>query len=162
MLHGGGINGLYQVIGEILQPVRDKLVKLLHLNRESLGHKLAHIVGTFLLVDFSWIFFRANCFSDALRIIKSIRVTKNPWILFDGSLYNCGLDQKNFQLMLVGIGILLFADYFKHKGVKIRDIIIKQDYWFRWISIAFFILVLLTFGKYGPAYDAANFIYFQF
>ncbi len=158
----GGINGAYQVIGEILQPVRDKLVKLLHLNRESLGHKFIHIVGTFILVDFSWIFFRASGFRSALAIIRSIFVTGNRWILFDGSLYNCGLDQKNFQLMLVGIGVLLFADHCKHKGIKIRDIIIKQDYWFRWISIAFFILILLTFGKYGPAYNAANFIYFQF
>ena len=158
----GGINGLYQVVGEILQPVRDKLVKLLHLNRESLGHKLAHLVGTFILVDFSWIFFRANGFLDAIEIIKSILVTRNRWILFDGSLYNCDLDQKNFQLMLIGIGVLLFADYFKHKGIKIRDVIAKQDYWFRWIAIDIAVLILLVFGIWGSTYDAANFIYFQF
>ena len=158
----GGINGLYQVTGEILQPVRDKLVNLLHLNRESLGHKLIHIAGTFILVDFSWIFFRANHFSDALRIIKSILAAGNRWILFDGSLYKCGLDRKNFQLMLVGIGILLFADYFKHKGIKIRDIIIRQDYWFRWAFIAVSIAAILTVGIWGPNYNAANFIYFQF
>lgn len=35
----GGLNGLYQIIGEILQPLRDKLVKLFRLNRNSIGHK---------------------------------------------------------------------------------------------------------------------------
>ncbi len=158
----GGLNGLYQVIGEILQPVRDKLVSLMHLNRESLGHKLIHIAGTFVLVDFSWIFFRATGFMGAFDIIKSMFMIKNPWILFDGSLYACGLDDKNFRLMLIAILILAFADFCKAKGIKIREVIIKQDYWFRWGFIAFSIAVILTFGIWGPGYNEANFIYFQF
>ncbi len=158
----GGLNGLYQILGEMLQPVRNKLVSLLRLNRESLGHKLAQAIGTFILVDFSWIFFRANSFMDALDIIKSIFTVKNPWVLFDGSLYACGLDDKNFRLMLVSILLLFFADCCKKKGIVIREVIAKQDYWFRYIFIALAILLLLIFGKYGPAYDAANFIYFQF
>ena len=82
----GGMNGAYQVVGEIMQPVRSKLVHLLRLNKESLGHRLLRTISTFILIDFSWIFFRANGFKESLRIIKSIFV-KNPWILFDGSLY---------------------------------------------------------------------------
>ena len=38
-LEGFLYNGLYQIIGEILQPLRDKLVKLFRLNRNSIGHK---------------------------------------------------------------------------------------------------------------------------
>jgi D-alanyl-lipoteichoic acid acyltransferase DltB (MBOAT superfamily) len=158
----GGLNGLYQIIGEILQPVRDKLVTLLHLNRKSFGHKLIHIVGTFILVDFSWIFFRANQFMEAFDIIKSMAGVENQYILFDGSLYTCGLDDKNFRLMVVAIIVLLLADMCKAKGIKIREVIIQQDYWFRWIFIATAITLILVFGKYGPAYDASNFIYFQF
>lgn len=36
----GGLNGLYQIAGEILQPIRDKMVSVLQLNRKSFGHKL--------------------------------------------------------------------------------------------------------------------------
>ena len=158
----GGINGLYQIIGEILQPLMDKFVKVLRLNRESLGHKIINILGTFILIDFSWIFFRANGFKQALEIIKSMITVKNPWILFDGSLYNCGLDIKNFWLMIFGIIILLFSDYLKIKEIKVRNVIVKQDYWCRWIVIAIIVLFILTFGKYGPSYDSSNFIYFQF
>ena len=158
----GGVNGLYQVIGEALQPIRNKLVSVLHLNRKSLGHRLVHIIATFILVDFSWIFFRANRFMDAFSIIKLIITVRNPWVLFDGSLYKCGLDSKNFWLMIVAILILLFADYCKTKGIKIRKIIIEQDYWFRWTFIAVSIVIILTFGVWGPTYNAANFIYFQF
>ncbi|MDO4459951.1 MAG: MBOAT family O-acyltransferase [Clostridia bacterium] len=158
----GGLNGIYQIIGEVLQPVRDKAVKILNLNRDSIGHKLAHILGTFILIDFSWIFFRASRFIEALAIIKSMIFTYNPWILFDDSLYKCGLSAKNFRLMLFCIAILIFVDICKHKGIKIREIILKQDYWVKWIAIPIMIAFLLLFGKYGPAYDAANFIYFQF
>lgn len=158
----GGINGLYQVMGEILQPVRDKLVSVLHLNRESFGHKLAHAVGTFILVDFAWIFFRADGLEDAVKIIQSIISEKNPWILFDGSIYYCGLDIKNFWLMIVCIGILIAADFCKYNRIKIREKIIKQDYWFRWIFVVVVIAAILTFGIWGPNYNEANFIYFQF
>ena len=74
----GGLNGLYQIIGEILQPLRDKLVEILHLNRKSLGHRLIHMVGTFILVDFAWIFFRADRFKSAFHIIQSIFHADNP------------------------------------------------------------------------------------
>lgn len=157
----GGMNGAYQVVGEIMQPVRSKLVHLLRLNKESLAHRFLRTISTFILIDFSWIFFRANGFKESLRIIKSIFV-KNPWILFDGSLYSCGLDYKNFHLMLISILILVFADYCKTRGIRIRDVIIKQDYWFRWLFISISIVVILTFGIWGPNYNEANFIYFQF
>lgn len=158
----GGINGFYQVIGEVLKPLRNKLVNILHLNRESIGHKVAHMIGTFILVDISWIFFRASSFMDAFKIIKSIILVHNPWILVDDSLYSCGLNEKNFGIMIVAILVLLFADVCKTKGIKIREVIVKQDYWVRWIIIAVSIAAILTFGIWGPKYSAANFIYFQF
>lgn len=158
----GGVNGLYQIIGEVLQPVRNRLVNDLRLNRESFGHRLIQMIGTFILVDFSWIFFRANGFKEALVIIKSMFSVQNPWVLFDGSIYNCGLDSKNFWLMIISIVVLVFADYCKHQGIKIREVIIRQDYWFRWLFYAFTVGAILLFGKWGPSFNSANFIYFQF
>lgn len=158
----GGLNGLYQVIGEVLQPLRNRVVKMFRLNRASLGHKLLHILGTFILVDFSWIFFRAENTRFAFNTIRYMISTKNPWILFDGSLYKCGLDSKNFWLMIYGIGILLFADLCKSKRIAIREVVYKQDIWFRWLIIVTAIIILLVFGIWGSTYDATNFIYFQF
>ena len=158
----GGLNGMYQIIGDILQPLRDKAVSLLHLNRESIGHKVVHIIGTFVFVDFAWIFFRANRFLDAFRIIKSIFTVANPWILFDGSLYICGLDDKNFRFMILAIGILLFSDICKHNRIKVREVILEQDYWCRWLVISGAIAFILLFGVWGPSFSEANFLYFQF
>lgn len=158
----GGLNGVYQIIGEILSPVRDRAIKVFHLNRNSLGHKAAQMFFTFVLVDFSWIFFRADTLKSSLRIIKAMMSVYNPWIFFDGSIYNCGLDQKNYWVMIFGIMILIFADYQKHKGNRLRTVIVQQDYWVRWLLIDIAIIFLLIYGIWGSTYDAANFIYFQF
>lgn len=157
-----GVNGGYQIAGEVLRPIRDKVVTLCHFNRESLAHKLIHVAGTFLLVDFSWIFFRANGTREAVHIIKNMIMLQNPEILLDKSLYKCGLDKMNFGLLILYLGGLLFADCCKYKRIRIREIIIKQDYWFRCLFIAFTVSFILIFGIWGPAYDKANFIYFQF
>ena len=158
----GGLNGLYQVVGEALTPVRQRLNRFLRLHPESLGHRLAQGLVTFVLVDFSWLFFRAAGIGDALNMIRSLFRADNPWILFDGSLYSCGLDQPNFLLMIAGIGVLTVADVCKRRGICVRKVVLRQDYWFRWVFIAASILLILLFGKWGPAFDQSNFIYFQF
>ena len=158
----GGLNGLYQVVGETTKPMRDKAVKALGLHRESLGHRLLQMLITFVLVDFAWIFFRADGFITGLRIIKSIATVHNPWVLFDGSLYKCGIDQKNFHLMVVCIAVLLTADICKYHGVCIYEVISKQDVWVRWLVFSISVCFILLVGVWGPGYNAANFIYFQF
>lgn len=162
MLYGGGLNGLYQIIGEVLMPIRSKLITALHINKDSEGYKVISATITFILVGFAFIFFRAESIGKAKYIIGSIINVDNPWVLFDGSLYECGLDEKNFRLMIYAIMVLFIVDLLKRKGIKIREIILRQDYWFKGALVALGVLLIMVFGKYGPAYDAANFIYFQF
>ncbi len=158
----GGLNGLYQVIGEICMPARDKLVSAIHLNRDSFAHKLLRGLGTFILVDFAWIFFRAGTTAEAMSVVSSIISADNPWILFDGSIYDCGLDRKNYWVMIFGIIILTLADIAKRRGIVVRKVIIRQDYWFRCLVIIVSVMAILVYGVWGSSYDAANFIYFQF
>ncbi len=134
----------------------------MHLNREAASHKIFKIVTTFALVDFTWIFFRANRFKDALKMIKSIFTVYNPWILFDDSLYKLGLGRKEFQFMIISILILLIADFVKWKGHSVREWVYKQERWFRWAFYIVSILVVLVFGIWGPVYNESSFIYFQF
>ncbi len=158
----GGLNGLYQVIGELTGPAREKINAILHLHRASLGHRLMRIIGTFMLIDFSWIFFRAGRLKDALLVGRSLFNTYNPWILFDGSLLDCGLDGKDFTVVVICIMLLVTADICRRRGIVIREKILEQDYWFRWMIIVLSILAISLFGMWGADYNEANFIYFQF
>ncbi|WP_029233419.1 MBOAT family O-acyltransferase [Butyrivibrio sp. VCB2006] len=159
----GGLNGLYQVIGSLLMPIRDKLRRILGISKDKIGYKVAGAIITFALVDFAWLFFRADSLSDAFAIVRQIFAVRNPWILFDHeSLYQCGLSDVNFRMMLIAIFILFVADLCKRKGIVIRKVILEQDYWVRWIVIPVIICFILVFGIWGPSYNEANFIYFQF
>lgn len=126
----GGINGLYQIIGEITLPIRNKLVSILRLDKESIGFRIYKSVMTFIFVDIAWVYFRADSFLSANKIIASMAHADNPWVLFDGSIYKLGLNEKNFRLMIICIGVLMIVDYFKNKGISIRNILVKQDYLF--------------------------------
>jgi hypothetical protein len=127
---------------------------------ESTADIIAFVAIAILLpLVLGWL---ATLLTKAFKIIHSMVSIKNPWVLFDGSLYECGLDQKDFWLTLFCIGILLFADFCKKRGIMIRKIVLQQDYWCRWLFISLAIVFLLVFGKYEPAYDASAFIYFQF
>ncbi len=56
----GGLHGLYQVVGEILKPVRNNIHSILGTNTDNFSYKLSCVLKTFILTDFAWIFFRAD------------------------------------------------------------------------------------------------------
>lgn len=158
----GGLNGLFQVFGDALKPVKEKIVKIFGLNITSFGHRLLRTVVTFILVDFTWVFFRAEGIRSACEMIKSMLTARNFFTLIDGKLYGVGLNQKNFTVLWISLIILFIADYLKNKGYVVRDKIMEQDLWFRWLVYIVAIMGILIFGIWGGTYDAASFIYFQF
>lgn len=158
----GLLNGIYQVTGDILKPVRKYAAKILGIHPGMLGSKIIGAIGTFICIDISWIFFRSSGIAMALHVIKQILVTKQPWVLFDGSLYKCGIDQKNFTLMLICIAILFGADILRYKKVTVSKIILRQDWWFQVIVYPVIVLGILLFGIWGGTFDASGFICFQF
>lgn len=158
----GALNGLYQIIGDFLAPLRSYLIKLFHLNPKSFGIRFIKTVTTFILIDFSWIFFRSNSFKGALIIIKSIFAADNFNIFLDGSLYNCGLNLPNFVLLIVCIVVLIISDICKYHNIRIRHLILRQRCWIRWIVFSFSLCFILLFGIWGSGYSESNFIYFQF
>ena len=140
----GGLNGFYQI-----------LEALTH-------HKIKSRLLTFLLVDFSWIFFRADHFSGAWSMIKSMLTVHNWTVLWDGSLYMAGLSQKNFVVLGIGIFVLFLADWLKEKKVCVREKIMQTYLPVRYVVWLTAIVGILVFGIWGPTYDAGAFIYFQF
>ncbi len=157
----GLINGLYQVIGNILRPLRNNLEKALKIDKRTFFYRFFSVITTFVLVDFAWIFFRANGLKNAVFVIQQIVTVHNPWVFSDNSILNLGLNMGNIILLLGAIMVLLVSDCLNYKGIIIRDVILRQDAWGRVIIITFCILVLVVFGQWGN-YSSNEFIYFQF
>ena len=158
----GFIHGVYQVIGGLTKPIRNQCNQIFALKPDSIGHKALSALITCIVVDFAWIFFRAESLSVAIEMIKSMVHLGNISILWNGALYDLGIGFKSFLVLMFGIAVLLFADFMKYKGIQIRKVILEQELWCRWLCYLSMALFILVFGIWGGSYDAASFIYFQF
>lgn len=158
----GGLNGLYSIIADIVKKPRDIIRRILCINTTLIGSRIFQTIVTFVLIDISWIFFRANSLNMAINVLKSIIYTDNIWVLWTEGIYECGLDDRNFAVLLFSIIILFVVDIMNKKGSNVRFLILKQDYWFRCITVAVSVSIILLFGIWGAEYNAASFIYFQF
>jgi D-alanyl-lipoteichoic acid acyltransferase DltB (MBOAT superfamily) len=134
----GGVNGLFQVLSN--------LFKLNSIKINSRIVSLIQIIGTFVLIDFTWIFFRANSFSDATTIIENI-FTKS------GSLF-IG-DNKTFVYGIFGILIVLIKDIYDELGINLAY---TNNTTIRYAWHSFLTILILMIG----VFDGGQFIYFQF
>ncbi len=158
----GGLNGLFQVIGDYLKPYRKKFMKYFHIDENSSSHKLMQMIITFILVDFTWIFFRAGLL-QSFAIIKTILgLNGGSWMTFGNNLTAMNIDQPTVTLLIVSFGLLLLADICRYNHINLIDWICGQGLWLRWLLLYCLIFFILIFGAYGPGFDSAGFIYFQF
>lgn len=107
-------------------------------------------------------FFRAGEFSCALEILRNMFRENNWVILFDGSLYEVGVERNHMNVLLASIVLLFVVDYHKYQGKDVAGIFLKQDWWFRVSGIMLLLFSILLYGCYGELYDIQQFIYFQF
>lgn len=157
----GGIHGLYQIIGKFSEKTREKIYGLLHIDLNSQFRKNISIITTFFLVNFAWIFFRAENISMAVGIIKKIIFCWEPWSLLDGTVFNFGLSAKDMFILLLAIIVIYLMEKMSNIST-ISEKIVTSHIVIRWAVLYFFIISILVFGIYGEGYSAANFIYSQF
>ena len=159
----GGLHGLYQVVGEILKPVRNNIHSILGTNTDNFSYKLSCVLKTFILTDFAWIFFRADNIRVAFEFIGRMLTHFDPWVLTDGSIYRLGLDYTQMHILWVSLLTLLVVELIRYKkNIIISDAICSQGVIFQIICVYVLIMSIVVFGKYGPSEEMKAFIYFQF
>ena len=155
----GGLNGMFQVIGEVLMPVRP----LARLKGKSVRVlRVFRMAGTFLLIDFTWIFFRASDVNYAISVVKRILHWGDEALLANGMLWDLGLNRQNFVVLVVALLILLISDLFKYRGIVVRQKLVEGPYVLRLLTMVVSVCSILLWGIWGSGYDATSFIYFQF
>lgn len=158
----GGLNGILQIIGTVLKSSKDRVYGALKIPGDSEGLKWWKRIGTFILMSGTWVFFRAQSTSQALLIFEQAFKTFDPWVLFDGSLFGVGLNQKNFILLWFLLLLILIFDYAVEKGFKPVEWFLSRHFIGKMVLIYILLFAVIIFGVYGSTYDAANFIYMQF
>lgn len=159
----GGLLGIFIIVGDMIAPMKKKLGDLCKVNRECDSYHLLQMAVTFLLFLISLIFFRADSVSAAIDILKKIVLEFNPWILFNGGLYNLGLDRIETHILVAAMTVLFLADLVRYKkNVLLDEYLMQQNFWFRWLVVILLVCAILIYGQYGTGFDEQQFIYFQF
>lgn len=159
----GAIHGLYQVIGDLLRPVRKKVAELLKVKTDAFSHKLGKILTTFVLVDFAWIFFRAESMEQIRFFFNRMFTRFNPWVLFDESLFAYGIDRREWSILVPALLILFVVDLLRYRTNRnFGDLLVRQNLWFQYAVMFLLIASILVYGEYGINFDSNQFIYFQF
>lgn len=170
--HGGlryiaGVSLWYWIIlmlGDLLTPVFAKITTSLHMKTESFSWRLFQSGRTYFIYAVGATFFSLGVdrgiavLSDAWHVI-SMDNYANPWIFFDSSVLTTGITYGDINIILLVILMLIIVACLREKYGYARIWIQEQSFVFRWfIWISLFVFVLI-YGKYGPGYDAAEFIY---
>ena len=158
----GMLHGVYLVVAEMTAGYKRKFYKKLKINTKCFSFNLFQMIITFILVNIGYLLFRAPDFYTAWAMWKQMFSVWNPWIFFDDSLYDMGLDRKDFWVLCFSVMILWVVSYMQERGIKIRQELAKQNLLFRWLIYYTTLFIVLLYGIYGSEYDATQFIYFQF
>ncbi len=145
----GAINGAYLVFAIIFKNTSNKFNAATGLNKLPRLKHFLQIATTFLLVCFSWIFFRANNLADAFVIIKKMTTLQ-------GSLY-----YDNISMLLYSFVAIAFLFLAESKVEYFRgniSLFNSSNSLVRNLSYAAVIIMILLLG----VFDGGQFIYFQF
>lgn len=161
-----GVSLWYWIIlmmGEVSAPLLQKVTNKLGIRTESFSWHLFQSGRTYLIYAIGATFFSLGLRKGMILLRQAAEVLTgkvfNPWIFFDGSILNFGVTWVDINLIIFAILLLLIVGILSEKYEYARVWMDKQGFIFRWGVWIFLFLLVLIYGKYGPGYDAANFIY---
>ncbi len=158
----GLLHGLYNVASLFTKKLRGRVVKGLHINKKNWIYKALCRVWIFLLVVFAHIFFRAPSVGAAFDIVgKIFGQLQLRGFSLSGLFAGGAGDRADFVVALIAIAVLIAVDVLSQRHDLIERLT-SRPLALRWAVYIVGLLIVLIFGIYGPQYDAAPFIYFQF
>ena len=150
----GGLHGIYSIghniIADKWKVKSGKVVNMLKM------------VCTFLMVDFAWLFFRANSLGHAFRLIGKMIRDFNLFSLLNREMaISMGMEIIDIAVLVIALLILIAVD-FSGDRINYREKIVKAPLVVRWGIFYLAIFAVIIFGYYGPGFEAGQFIYAQF
>lgn len=149
------------VLENILSAPAERIETRLGFRTDAFSWRLFRRVRTFILVAVGNMFFRLPTIKETFHVLRLGVSEFNPWIFFDGSLFELGLSRNNVLIMLLFLCLALYISYADQEDC-VRSRIARQGILFRQCIYVFLIWSVLVFGMYGPGYQISDFIYEQF
>ncbi|MDD6203107.1 MAG: MBOAT family protein [Lachnospiraceae bacterium] len=154
----GLLHWFYIVSGELLEPLFKRIRQTLHITDETKWFSAFRMIRTFCLVTIGFLFFNADSLSAGFKMCGSVLTTWNPQILWDGSLLALGLDWVDWIIAILSLLLLWAASCLQQKK-SVREWLAERNIAVRWLILYALLFYVILLGKYGPGYNAAEFIY---
>lgn len=143
-------------LGNAFAPLFQKITKKCGIRTDCFSWRLFQSLRTFAILSVGMLFFRAVSMTEAFRLIwLSFTMDK---ITAMRSIIGIGMDGWQWFICLMGLLAMLAVDVL-HEKTSVRKLIAKQNLYFRWTIYLGLLFVVLLYGKYGPEYNASEFIY---
>ncbi len=159
----GALHAFYQIVGILLKKPKAQLYAKLGIDENAPWVFRMRQIITFILVDFAWMFFRANSFSDLGKLMKTLFTDWEFSYAYVADAFGV------MELSVVAVGIILAAIYIMNRmditnlapaptdgAPEARSAVESIRYTYLiWIIAVAWLLLLIGDG-------ASSFIYFQF
>ncbi|MBP3421849.1 MAG: MBOAT family protein [Lachnospiraceae bacterium] len=158
----GVLNGVYMIVEDATKSLREKIKTLCKVDESRFSYRLGCGLLTFALVDFAWLFFRAEGIGHAVAILKQMVLSLQFEQIFGLAVNRMGFSMQLLVALLVAFALLFTVDILIDKGKDVSKLVLEQGIWFRWLVYLGLLFMIMTFGAYGMDFTQTEFIYFQF
>ncbi len=117
------------------------------------------LILTFVIVNLTWVFFRANTIEQSLQIISSFKSLNFDFLPQLFQLYSGNNEFRTFTIsILASFPLFIILETLIHQD-NFNSLIVKRRTFFRWTVYLVLTFAILIFGVLNAA---PQFIYFQF
>ncbi|MBO4283841.1 MAG: MBOAT family protein [Clostridia bacterium] len=155
----GGLHAVYQVIGILTLGPRNRLLGKIGLSPDGKLVGALRTFNTFLLVDFAWLFFRANSFADLRKLLAALFSPASWKVPFANVVSLMGLSASGALLTVVSLVLLVFLDRLirHHDEPAGNGALVRRG---AFIAVTWMIVFAWMFLSANDL--TSTFIYFQF
>ncbi|MBU5476619.1 MBOAT family protein [Eubacterium sp. MSJ-21] len=158
--------GLYYftviLIELMLEQPFTKLCGKLSINKNSGWCRRIRILKTWVIIFTGELFFRADTLQIGMHMFRSMFHQFHISQLWDGTLYNLGLDKADWIVILAALSVVGIVNHLRERKVDLREKIMVQKLPARWAVYMCLILAVVIFGAYGLGYQEVDLIYAGF
>ncbi|MBD5543225.1 MAG: MBOAT family protein [Lachnospiraceae bacterium] len=158
----GAMNGIFMILEELTVGFRKRVRIRFSVDTSRFSYRLSSRLITFALVNFTWLFFRANSIGEAFFMIKKCIDYLAPERIAGLAFVSMGMSTQITVVVLLSVFLLFLIDGMKYKGIDVVELVFSQGAWLRYVIYGGLLLGILFFGVYGNLYEQTQFIYFQF
>ena len=157
-------NGMVILVSTLLQPVSDKVVAGLHIERKSAWYQVFSMLRTFVVVLIGYYFDIADGFRAAMGMMaKSVTDLHLSQLRPGAVLEALPLTMYDWAVLAFGTLVIFVASVIQERSQRtIREILDEKCLALRWVVLLGGIFAVVLMGVYGPGVQASEFVYMQF